>query len=235
MSELLWDMRLEDISGCTLLDDDDNEIPKEFIDKHLDVPEYQQQMKSLIRFSVLEHVTRDPKYFTHPDGEYAYTAPDTYDHSYMVDNYIQALYAHTQTKTVYQCSHCNSDNVQVKAWVRPNQGMKYVDEVNEGDEMGWCDDCGLSAIVDTVEVKRRNAVTGFQVWDEKGEMHPHMDASFCVYSLPQAKSMIDDNNQGQEQWNLLTIWIDTVEEPTMMFEGDPREPRDCTPSDGTKN
>jgi hypothetical protein len=139
-----------------------------------------------------------------------------------IDAYVDEQYDDTQTKTIYQCSHCNSDNVQVKAWVRPNQGMKYVDEVNEGDEPGWCDDCGMSAIIDTVEVKKRAHVIGYQVWDDNGSFHPHMDASFCVYNLDQARSMMDDDNLGDEQWNLLTIWDDTIEEPTLMFEGDPR-------------
>jgi hypothetical protein len=117
-----------------------------------------------------------------------------------------------------------SDNVQIQAWVRPNKGNEYVDEVAEGDQLGWCDDCEQNVVIETIEVKKRAHVIGYQVEDEhgSGEIHPHMDASFCVYSLDQARSMMDDDNQGDENWKLLTIWTDDIEEPTMMFEGLPR-------------
>jgi hypothetical protein len=122
--------------------------------------------------------------------------------------------------------HCQSDNVQVKAWVRPNQGHAFVDEV-EGDEIGWCDDCQLNSQIETAALTRDAKVIGFQVVGEdgtaqEGEIHPHMDASFCIYNLNQARSMMDDDNNGDEQWRLLTVWEGDVEEPTMMFEGDPR-------------
>ena len=58
----------------------------------------------------------------------------------------------------------------------------------------------------------------FQVVDADVNMHPHMDASFCLYNLEQARSMLDDDNQGDEQWELLAIWTGEVEEPTFMFE-----------------
>jgi len=104
--------------------------------------------------------------------------------------------------------------------------MQYVDEVAEGDVMGWCDDENLSSVIDTAEVKRRHKVVGFQVEsdDDKHEIHPHMDGSFCLYSLEQARAMMDDDNNGDEQWKLLAIWDGDVEDPTMMFEGDPRNP-----------
>ena len=239
MSDLLWDLRIEDLNNSMLFDDDGNQIPVDFIDKVLDDPEHQKAIKERLRMSVLDDVTANPqKYVEKRTGEdtreYVYSS-DVYDHAYLVDNYVEDQYADTQTRTVYICSHCNSDNVQVKAWVRPNQGMLYVDEVNEGDEMGWCDDCNLSAVIETAEVKRRANVIGFQVIsdDDKIDMHPHMDASFCLYSLDQARSMMDDDNNGDEQWKLLAIWTDDVEEPTMMFETDPRDPDEETPSDGT--
>jgi len=154
MSELLFDMRSEDLNNTIVLDRDGNQVPTDFIDGILDDPEHAKTMKEQIRMSVLEHVTRDPKYFTHPDGEYAYTAPDTYDHSYVMDSYIETQYMKTQKETVYQCTECEGRNVQVKAWVLPNQGMKYVDEVNEGDELGWCEDCQMNVYVETAEVPR---------------------------------------------------------------------------------
>lgn len=124
-------------------------------------------------------------------------------------------------KTVYVCMHCQSDNVQVKAWVKPNDNNEYVDEVP--DEMGWCCDEQLVADIQTAELRDDARVIGFQVVGEEGtqlegEIHPDMDASFCVYNLKQAHQMLDDENN----WRLLTIWEGDVEEPQMMFEGDPR-------------
>ena len=128
-----------------------------------------------------------------------------------------------KTKTVYICTHCQSDNVEVKAWVRPNNNNEYVDEV-EGDEMGWCCDEELHAVIETAELRDDARVIGFQVVGEdgspqEGEIHPDMDASFCIYNLSQAHQMLDDENN---QWRLLTIWETDIEEPQMMFSGDPR-------------
>jgi hypothetical protein len=131
-----------------------------------------------------------------------------------------------ETKTVYICTHCNSDKVQIKAWVNPNNNNEFVDEVP--DELGWCEDEQLHGEIQTAELRADAKVIGFQVvgedgTEQEGEIHPGMDASFCIYSLKQAQSMLGDNNHGDEQWRLLTIWTGDIEEPTMMFEGDPRE------------
>jgi hypothetical protein len=92
MSELLFELRDNDITGCDLTDEHDNLIPEDFINRVLREEEHVKTIKERIRVSVLEHVERDPKYFTHPDGNFAYTAPDTYDHAYHMDGYIQELY-----------------------------------------------------------------------------------------------------------------------------------------------
>jgi hypothetical protein len=141
-----------------------------------------------------------------------------------------------KTKTVYICPQCQSDNVQIKAWVRPNKNYEFVDEVNEGDEAGWCEDEQLHTFVETAEVNADAEIIGFQVVGEdgtaqEGEIHPDMDASFCIYSLKQAQQMLGDNDNGNEQWRLLTIWTGDIEEPTMMFEGDPRN-EDLGTTDG---
>ena len=143
-----------------------------------------------------------------------------------------------QEKTIYICTYCNSDNVQIKAWVKPNENNLFVAEVNNGDELGWCNDCNLTTVIQTVAVKKNAKIIGFQVvgedgTPEEGEMHPHIDASFCVYSLPQARAMLDDNDNGNERWRLMTIWEGDIEEPTMMFTGDPQEPMETQPSNGT--
>ena len=58
-------------------------------------------------------------------------------------------------------------------------------------------------------------IMGYQVWSKDGELHPQMDASFCVYSLKQCEDMIMSTNP--EAWELMIIYDDTIEEPTIMF------------------
>jgi hypothetical protein len=128
-------------------------------------------------------------------------------------------------KTVYICTNCNSDNVQVKAWVEPNKNNAYVDEV-EGDELGWCCDEELSVVIETAELRDDAHVIGFQVvgiagTEAEGEINPYMDSSFCVYSLKQAQQILNQDEKFGI-WKLLTIWETDIEKPTMMFEGDPR-------------
>ena len=235
MSVLLYEMRIEDLNNSMLFDDDGEQIPVDFIDKALDSTTYSEQMKMLLRMSVLKDVTANPDEYDMNGDDYVYSGK-IYDHAYLVDEYVKALYADTQTKTVYICTHCDSDNVQVKGWVRPNNGHAFVDEI-EGDEMGWCDDEGLSSEIQTTEVKRRAEVIGFQVvgddgTQQEGLIHPQAQIDLEVYSLPQAQAMLDDDN-GTTQWKLKTIWTNDVEEPTMMFKGDPRNPDSMKFSDAT--
>lgn len=60
---------------------------------------------------------------------------------------------------------------------------------------------------------------GYQVVNKNDEIHPDMDASFCLYSLKQAKAMKGTSRK----WKLLPIYEGEVEEPTFMFEGNPCE------------
>jgi len=129
-----------------------------------------------------------------------------------------------KTKTLMICPNCNSDNVQLKAWVKPNEDNKIVD-LAEGDDMGWCNDCELPSAIASLDLKTSAKVIGFQVVGEEGtaeegNIHPYMDASFCLYSLSKARRMLNSNVKGQ--WRLLTAWSGDVEEPTKMFRGDPR-------------
>ena len=65
-------------------------------------------------------------------------------------------------------------------------------------------------------------VIGYQVVKREGdvpEMHQEMEASFCVYSLSQAEKML----AGDEAYRIDTIHEGDIEEPTLMFEGDPTQ------------
>ena len=128
-------------------------------------------------------------------------------------------------KTKYVCAHCNSNNVQVKAWIKPNSNQ-VVDFV-EDSEIGWCDDCQLSSVIETKDVDGFENVVGFQVIGEdgtaeEGKNHPHMYSKISIYNITQAQSMLDDDNNSK-QWKLLAIWTNDIEKPFRMFDGDPRD------------
>lgn len=221
MSVLLFDMRIDDVIRCGLTSDDNREIPELYINKVLNDEDHCTNIKEKIRLSVLQHVTSSPDDFKFKEGKYWYTTPYTYDNAYCMDNYIeeQFMIDNPIMGCRYVCNHCGSDNVQIKAWVRPNKNNEYVKDDNE---TGFCDDCNLHAIIDTCKMNVRTKVIGYQVkLSTQDVMHPDMSASFCVYSLPQAKKMI---SQDPNDWQLLTIYDDTIEDPTMMFNGDCRNP-----------
>ncbi|MDZ7785961.1 MAG: hypothetical protein U5L95_02460 [Candidatus Saccharibacteria bacterium] len=118
------------------------------------------------------------------------------------------------TKTVYVCQNCNSDNVEVKAWVKPNRNNEYQEEI--GEEVGWCCDEQLHAVIEAVELNEDAKVIGFQVFGEDGTTqegltHPLMEDSSSVYSLKQAHQMLTGNDDNQ--WQLLTIWDTDIENP----------------------
>lgn len=138
-----------------------------------------------------------------------------------------------ETKTVYICTHCNSDNVQIKAWVKPvaycqHINYEFVDECPE--ELGWCEDEQLHAEVQTAEVRADAKVIGFQVVGEdgmanEGKLHPDITTPSSVYSLSQTKEMLKKSNDSYVNytWRLLTIWTGDIEKPIQMFKGDPRD------------
>jgi len=154
MSELLFEMRDNDITGCDLEDINGKPISEEFINKVLESTTYKEQIKLFIKISVLEHVTRDPKYFTHPDGEYSYTAPDTYDHAMLMDAYIEELHEKEfpVLKTMIVCDECGGINVQSRAWVYPNKNNEFVDLMSEEVQDNWCDDCDSNVSTSSIEV-----------------------------------------------------------------------------------
>ena len=133
-----------------------------------------------------------------------------------------------EKKTVWVCPDCNSDNVQFKTWTDANTMTATNDECPMEDGDCHCKDCESTSVLITTTLKPSAKVIGFQVvgvegTKTEGEMHPEMDASFCIYNLSDANKMILNDDGGRDSWRLLTCWEDDVEEPTMMFEGDPRD------------
>lgn len=129
-----------------------------------------------------------------------------------------------KTKVVIVCANCNSDNVELKHWVNAN--TNEVGACTEDEEDTWCNDCETHGGVYAAELKEDAKVIGYQVVsdgliaDYDGELHPDMDASFCIYSLSQARDMINDDKGA---WKLQTIWEGDIEEPTIMYVGDVRD------------
>src|SRR5690606_1775643 len=91
------------------------------------------------------------------------------------------------------------------------------------DDLGYCQDCELHSELILSTVKASAKLEGFQVVDdEAGDIHPDMDGSFCLYNMSQAQKMLHSKHD-EGNWKLLAIWTGDVEEPTIMFEGDPRD------------
>lgn len=220
MSKLLFEMRSEDSFCSQLQTESGDEVPEEFLNKTLDDKKHIKIMKSKIAMNIITHLTTNPNDFIGDDGEYHYTS-ELYDFSYYVDTYIENLYMEMYVKKhLWLCDNCNSDNVQMKAWVNPNNGNAFISDV-EDNQSFWCDDCCGHYSTTQTEMKYTSKVEGFQVnLNDKDEMHPDMEGSFCLYNLTQVNKMIDPD---PNEWSLLTIWTDDVEEPTYMFEGNPRD------------
>ena len=122
---------------------------------------------------------------------------------------------------MWVCPICGSDNVQIKQWVNPNTDELKDSDPNE-DEDCWCDDCETHNALMTQDIPVKNKVIGFQVVNET-EMHEDMDGSFCIYSLEQANEMLNSDPTIDNGMHLLAIRKGDIEEPRMMFTGDPRQ------------
>lgn len=125
-----------------------------------------------------------------------------------------------KTKSLWLCPNCGSDNVEIKVWINANTNELGV---NCGDDKGYCNDCEEHGELILSTVKANAKIVGFQVVDdEAGDIHPDMEGSFCLFNLSQAKEMLHSKHD-EGNWKLLAIWTGDVEEPTIMFEGDPRD------------
>lgn len=91
MSELLFDMRNEDL--CNNLDlDQDMTYTEEYAEKILENEEHVKKIKNLIKISVIAKLGENPLAYVNEKGDdYEYQS-DTYDHAYHMDEYIQKLW-----------------------------------------------------------------------------------------------------------------------------------------------
>lgn len=102
MSTLLFEMRIESgMFGEDLATDQGLEVPQDYAIKIVDNTKHAKAIKELIRLSVLFDCTDNPtNYKVNEDGDFMYTT-DVYDHSCLVDTYIENQYASMQTKIVH--------------------------------------------------------------------------------------------------------------------------------------
>ena len=241
MSVLLFEMRIE---SDTPYGDNDKPVPLDYAEKVIDDPDHIVAIKKRIQDSIMEHLELSPNdYATFNQDRtvkhYSYCT-DVYDHAMAIDAYLDEQYLkdNPEFENVHVCDFCGSDNVQTKAWVRPNVNNLFVDIASEEINDNYCDDCELNSCLTVVQKNVRDAVIGFQVWGDTGTaqedyVHPQAQSSLEVYSLDQANSMMDDDNTN-EQWTLKAVWSGDIECPTMMFTGDPRNPETMKPSDATR-
>ena len=227
MSDELFQDRAVDLKTTTIYlqaDHTSDSIPADYVEKVLGSDIHVEQIKLLLRLAVLADVTQNPKrYDKDSEGEYIYSG-DVWEHSYLVDAYLedQFLLDHPEFHTVFQCSNCDSNNVQVKAWVRPNQNNKLVDYLSDQVTDGFCDDCHQHVMTDTVEVNTRHGVIGYQVRNiNTDELHPAILSDKMVYNLLDADAMLRDHTV-DGHWKLKTIWTADIMDPVKMFSGDPR-------------
>jgi hypothetical protein len=127
-----------------------------------------------------------------------------------------------ETKSVYVCDYCGSDNIQSKAWVNPNKNT--IDDYCPG-ELDYCKDCHLHTSTHLVKLKASAKVIGFQVvgidgTDSEGQTHPDMQPDInmygksCLYNIYQADEMIRTDS---DKWRLLSVWSGDIKKPTYLF------------------
>lgn len=214
MADIIFQMHIE---SSSLYEDED--VPKEFIESIVDDDYHSTTIKNNIRLTILDDINNNVI------SELKYT-PEMYDYGYEIIDYCRHMYNiyNNNTKFYVLCNNCGSDNVEIKQWVNPNTGLIGNITSDNDDEDVWCNDCETHSGVCGNTLKDDAKIIGYQVVGKKdtkfnGEIHPHMDASFCIYSLSQARVMLMDDD---DNWRLLAIWEGDIEDPTFMFSGNPR-------------
>lgn len=199
----------------------ENEVmSEEFIKSIIDDEQHATAIKNIIRLAILEDVQNG----TITSLEYNI---EMYDYGYKIEDYCMEQFYKDKTKTLWLCPICGSDNVQFKTWTNANTFQATDDECPMEDDDCHCKDCESNGTLIHQEMPFLKKVIGFQVVSNPdgefgaGHIHPEMDGSFCIYSLSQAKKMMD----GNDDWKLLTIWSGDIENPVIMF-GFENKPRD---------
>lgn len=212
-AEVIFQMHIE---GSFIYENE--EMSEEFIKSIVDDEQHATAIKNIIRLAIL----KDIELGIIKTLEYNI---EMYEYGYKIEDYCMEQFYKDKTKTLWLCPICGSDNVQFKTWTDANTFVATNDECPMEDDDCHCKDCEGNGKLIHQEMPYLKQVIGFQVVsdgliaDYDGELHPKMDGSFCIYNLSQAREMINNDCS----WKLLTIWSGDIEEPTMMFEGNPRD------------
>ena len=47
-----------------------------------------------------------------------------------------------ERRNPYRCSVCGSTNIHTKAWIAPNRGSRFVEDIiDDGPKQDWCEEC----------------------------------------------------------------------------------------------
>jgi hypothetical protein len=207
----------------------DDEMPSEFIEGIMANEQHAEAIKTRIESQMQKDVKKCPKLFNFKDGWLMYDGDMREDYEGIATQYCREIFNVDKKKSLWLCPHCGSDNVETKMWVNPNTNtIGDCDAGEDGD--GWCNDCEQHGELILQELPVSKKVVGFQVVGIEGtaqedNINPLMAGSFCLYNRSQANEMLEKSNTTFVNWcwKLLTIWSGDVEEPTLMFEGDPRD------------
>lgn len=124
-------------------------------------------------------------------------------------------------KRMWVCSECGSIHVQTKVWVDLNSNS--IDWSSGLDlEEYYCHDCENTGIELRVIPTTNGAVKvlGYQVQNDKGDIHPAMTNNLSLYSLDQANDMLlDDTEDTPGNWYLKAYYKGDIENPVLMYEG----------------
>lgn len=214
-AENIYQMHVE---GSFLYENE--EMSVEFIKSVLDDEQHASAIKAIIRNAILEDIQNG----TIKTLEYNI---EMYEYGYKIEDYCLEQFYKDKTKTLWVCPICGSDNVQFKTWTDANTFQATNDECPMEDDDCYCKDCDNNATLIHQEIPFLKKVIGFQVLGfdgiGNGLLHPKMSDETSVYSLSQAREMLNEFSDDWGDFKLVTIWSDDIENPTMMFDGNPRD------------
>jgi hypothetical protein len=111
------------------------------------------------------------------------------------------------TKTVTLCKECNTDDV-------------IINKIDGFVNRGYCMICGKDVDTYVATLKTEAKVIGYQVRTDTDDcaLHPKMDFGFTVFNLRQCQKIVGGETAN---WKIRTVWSGDIEEPTIMFRGNP--------------
>jgi hypothetical protein len=183
-------------------------------------------MKGDLKAKILEDVLNTPHEFERDeDGKLCYDYHLVTDYGGIVDKYVRQLFYKDKVKTLYRCPHCQSDNVEVKMWVKANTNEISSSDANNCNEDSFCNDCCGDGAIQLDTIPYLHNLVGFRVVNKSGDYHPKLKSinGALICNLYQASEMLEDvDKDGNTQWKLQSVWAEEVDESLHIFGGEPR-------------